>query len=179
MKMKRPSPAMLVALIALAVALGGTATAARNLIIAKDIAPGAITARHLAPGAVTTAKIAPSAVTTQKLAAGARSVQVASLPGPQGAPGPAGPAGPQGPAGGLDPAKVSTVEGPDVFLASGDIGTAIALCPAGQRATGGGFFSSVGITAASLPGTSSWGVIVNNDTVIGITVNAYVVCVAP
>lgn len=179
MKMKRPSPATIISLVALTVALGGTATAARTLITSQDIAPGAVTSRHLAPGAVTGAKIAPGAVTTQKLSRGARTVQVASLPGPQGPAGAPGPAGPQGAAGGFDPNKLTAYEGPDVTVFPGDVEVAVADCPAGQRATGGGFFSSIGIAAASVPGTSSWGVIVTNDTVISITINAYVVCAAP
>ena len=52
---------MIVTLVALAMALGGTATAAKTLIRGKDIASGAIGSRQLASGAVTLAKIAPSA----------------------------------------------------------------------------------------------------------------------
>ena len=172
MKLRRPSPAMAVACVALGVALGGTATAARTLLTGKDIAPGAITARNLAPGAVTLQKLAPSA----------RPVHVASLPGiqgPQGPPGPQGAQGLQGPAGGLDPNKLTALIGPDIVVPAGAVGSAQAFCPAGQRATGGGFFSSVAASAASIPGTSSWAVIVNNNTPIAVTINAYVVCVAP
>lgn len=176
MKIGRPSPAMMVALVALAVALGGTATAARTLIGGSDIASGAIKARHLAPGAVTGAKLAPGAVSLGKMSPSARPVTVASLPGPQGQ---AGPAGPAGAAGGFDPNKLTPVEGPDVYVPTGTVGSATADCPPGQRATGGGFFSSVSFPAASVPGASSWGVVVWNDSGIGVTVNAYVVCAAP
>lgn len=162
MRVARPSPAMLVALA--------------GLVGSGDIAPGAIKARHLANGAVTGAKIARGAVSLTRLAPEARPVVVASLPGPQG---PAGPAGPPGPAGGFDAAELTTVEGPDVFVPVGAISSATADCGAGRRATGGGFYSSVAFTAASVPGVSSWSVIVWNDTAVDVTVNAYVVCVAP
>jgi hypothetical protein len=74
----------MIACIALAVALGGTATAARTLIHSKDIAPGAVKARNIAKGAVTKAKLA-------------RGVGVAGPQGPQGPAGPKGDTGPVGP----------------------------------------------------------------------------------
>ncbi|MEW6582745.1 MAG: hypothetical protein AB1416_08295, partial [Actinomycetota bacterium] len=75
--------------------------------------------------------------------------------------------------------KVSTVEGPAITVPPGEVASAVADCPAGQRATGGGFFSSVAFTAGSVPGTTRWAVIVANTTTISVNVNAYVVCVAP
>ena len=82
---RRPvTPAFALSLIALVVALGGTATAARTLIGSKDIANGAIKARNIAPGAVTLAKIAPAA-----------RAAIQGTSGPQGPSGPSGPAGRQ------------------------------------------------------------------------------------
>jgi hypothetical protein len=53
---RRPSPAMIVAIVALSVALGGTAIAA-NMIRSDDIVDGQVMTRDLHAGAVTPAKI--------------------------------------------------------------------------------------------------------------------------
>jgi hypothetical protein len=176
MRLPKPSGAMLVAFTALVVALGGSATAARTLITGKDIAPGAITSKHLAPGAVTSRNIASGAVTRAKLARGARPVQVAAVPGPQ------GPPGPPGPAGLVDLRKIHQIQGPTVTVPAGEIGLAVADCPAGEKVTGGGYFVSIAAAAATLPHPSatSWGVIVNNTfNSIPVDVEAYAICVAP
>jgi hypothetical protein len=57
-KFRRPSPAMVVALAALFVAMGGSAVAATQLLIhTKDIANGAVTNRKLANGAIGLSKL--------------------------------------------------------------------------------------------------------------------------
>jgi collagen triple helix repeat protein len=80
----RPSPALIVALVALMAGLGGTAVA-RALITGKDIANDAITSRHVRNGTLEMSDMAP-----RMRAAMNRST---SQPGPK------GPAGPQGPKG--------------------------------------------------------------------------------
>jgi len=78
-----PSPAMLVAMVALMVALGGSAlavTAAKNSVTTKSIKNGAVKSKkiaangvkekNLAAGAVTTGKLADRSVATGKLADG-------------------------------------------------------------------------------------------------------------
>lgn len=65
-----PSPAMVVALLALVVALGGSAYAASK-IGTKDIRRGAVTAAKLRPGAVTGVKIRSGAVGARQIAADA------------------------------------------------------------------------------------------------------------
>lgn len=61
---RRPSPAMVIALIALFAALGGTATALRgkNTVRSDDIAPGQVKTADIAAKAIRAAKIAPNAV---------------------------------------------------------------------------------------------------------------------
>ncbi len=72
-----PSPAMLVALLALFVALGGSAyavkaaTAPANSVVTKSIKKGAVTSLKLAPGAVGTAQLGAKAVGSAQLADGA------------------------------------------------------------------------------------------------------------
>jgi hypothetical protein len=80
-KKLRPSPAMIVAVLALACGFGGTAVA-RSLITGKDIAKDAITSRHVKDGSLQYSDLAPST-----------RAAMAPKPGPQG---PTGPTGPQG-----------------------------------------------------------------------------------
>jgi len=91
-----PSPAMVVAMIALIVALGGTSYAATKL------AKNSVGEKQIKKNAVTTTKIKANAITSAKVkdrSLVARDFQVDSLPkGPKGATGPTGPS--TGPAGG-------------------------------------------------------------------------------
>src|ERR1700694_4113003 len=67
---RRPSGASVVALIALIVALSGTAYAAGQ-IGSRQLKGGAVTSQKIKHRAVTTSKLADGAVTTSKLADGA------------------------------------------------------------------------------------------------------------
>jgi hypothetical protein len=80
MKVRRPSPAMVVALIALILTLAGTAVAAvkigtnslkNSAVTTKKLKNRAVTGAKLAEGSVSTAKLAEGAVSTGKLAEGA------------------------------------------------------------------------------------------------------------
>ncbi|MFN0155382.1 MAG: hypothetical protein ACKVUT_13490 [Gaiella sp.] len=95
---RRPSPAMVVACIALLVALSGTGIAA---VVA--VAPNSVGTVHLQASAVTGPKIATDAVTSAKIRNGSllrSDFKAGQLPrGPQGPAGPAGATGTAGPAG--------------------------------------------------------------------------------
>ncbi len=95
----RPSPAMVVASIALLVALGGTSFAAVELSIPAN----SVGATQLKPGSVTNTKLAANAVTSDKVANRtlvAADFRAGQLPvGPRGPSGPSGPSGPVGPPG--------------------------------------------------------------------------------
>src|SRR3954451_16389482 len=73
--LRRPSPAMVVAILALCMAVGGTSFAAvklsKNAVKTKNIKNGAVTGSKIAANAVTEGKIADSAVTESKIASGA------------------------------------------------------------------------------------------------------------
>src|SRR4051794_39169095 len=73
--LRRPSPAMVVAILALCLAVGGTAFAAvklgKNAVKTKNIKNGAVTESKIAGNAVTEGKIAGNAVTEGKIANGA------------------------------------------------------------------------------------------------------------
>jgi hypothetical protein len=74
-RIPRPSPAMVVALLALCLAVGGTAFAAtklgKNAVKTKNIKNGAVKESKLAANAVTESKIAGNAVTEGKIAGSA------------------------------------------------------------------------------------------------------------
>lgn len=147
----RPSPAMVVACLALLVALGGTSVAA-----VQALAPNSVGTAQLRANAVTAAKIKNRNVTGAKLAFNAvtgatvrnRSLSAAdfiasSLPvGPQGPAGAAGPAGPAGPAGTIGPISVRqasvTVPGGVAQNSAYDTETVSVNCNANEKAISAG-----------------------------------------
>jgi hypothetical protein len=177
---QRPSPAMVVAFIALLLALGS----------------GAYAQLRIPRNSVGTAQLKANAVTSPKVRAGSllrsdfRAGQLprgpagpAGAAGARGATGERGPAGPAGPAGAAGATNVTIVTGtPAAPLAQ-------ANCPAGARATGGGGVAAVGAyiytsaPAATAGGTTPNAWQVQAETVAMPSVPAvatpYVVCAAP
>jgi hypothetical protein len=102
LSIRRPSPAMVVACIALLVALGGTSVAAVSQLARNSVGP-----RQLQFGAVINPKIRNNAVTSAKVR-NRSLLRVDFAPGqlPAGPTGPQGPAGPAGAAGPAGPAGV-------------------------------------------------------------------------
>jgi hypothetical protein len=131
--LRRPSPALVVACVALGLVLGGTsyatvAQAPRNSVGTAQLKDSAVTARKLARNAVSSAKVRNRSLLRADFAPG-------QLPaGPTGPRGPAGPAGPAGPPG------VSAVERLDASSANNSTSpkSAFLACPAGKRLIGGG-----------------------------------------
>jgi hypothetical protein len=108
---RRPSPAMVVACVALTVALGGTSVAAvsqlvpRNSVGPRQLQFGAVTGPKIRNNAVTSAKVRNRSLLRADFAPG----QLPAGPtGPQGPAGPAGAAGPAGPAGAIGAITVRT-----------------------------------------------------------------------
>lgn len=127
---RRPSPALVVACIALGVALGGTGYATglqipRNSVGTPQLKNRAVTTVKLANNSVTSAQVRNGTL----LRADFRAGQI-----PAGPTGPAGPAGPQGPAG------LSGVERNESTTTSTSVSprTASLACPDGKRLIGGG-----------------------------------------
>jgi len=185
----RITPSMVVALVALFVALGGTAVAGTALITGAQIKDKSIGMADLSN--VTIAKLRGQRGPVGP--AGARGAQ-----GPQGVTGPAGPAGPQGaqgftgsagqsggqgPAGGFNLSKIILVQGADVVIAPFEAETAFAVCPPGAKAISGGFnaglSSEVFISRYHQDGNSWGGSFFNNSTTTSDTVTPFAVCVAP
>jgi len=69
----RPNSGTVLGLIAIAIAVVGTANAAPSKVVVRkgDIAPGAVTAKSIRRGAVTAAKLRKGSVTAPKISAGA------------------------------------------------------------------------------------------------------------
>jgi hypothetical protein len=126
----RPSPALVIAALALGLVLGGTGYAT-GLAVPKN----SVGTAQLQNGAVTTKKLASNAVTSSQ-------VKNASLLRGDFKPGqlPAGPPGPQGPQGPAGPPGISGLQRFDVLSTSNSSSpkTAIAACPTGKRPVGGG-----------------------------------------
>ena len=144
---RRPSPALVVALVALFVAFSGTATAAL-VMTGKNIKDGTITGKDVKNRALGTNKLSKSAVTSLKAERGPA--------GPQGAAGPQGPqgeAGVQGPKGDTGVAHITTRIAGIAFTANGSMGETkdgAAMCQAGESVVGGGYrLPSASILAGS------------------------------
>jgi hypothetical protein len=119
---RKPSPAMVVACVALVVALGGTGYAAFRL------PAGSVGTKQLRNGAVTKAKIAPA--TIKALASGG------GTPG-AGGQGPAGPQGPKGPKGATGPKGTTGQNGATGQVGPAGAGYARYSSVAGSGAVGG------------------------------------------
>jgi len=134
-RIRRPSPAVLLALCALFVSLSGTATAAL-MVSGNNIADGTITAKDLKRGTLGTKQLSRKTIRLLRGQQGPR--------GPQGAPGPQGQEGPRGPAGATGPQGPAGVSGYEVVYElsastnSYSPKTAVAKCPAGKKVLGGG-----------------------------------------
>jgi hypothetical protein len=162
--MKRVTPSMVISIIALFVALGGTGIAARSALIgSKQIADHSIRLVDLNVSAV-------RALSGQRGLAGTAGVN--------GAAGPQGPSGANGVNGTFDPSKVQYIVGPEVMVAPGANDASVATCPDGSLAISGGFIVGGG---ANIAFSDTFGlvfhkIIVNNDTSFPVGITATVVC---
>lgn len=88
-KRNRPKFSTVLAVLALFLAIGGTATAANGLINGKKIKPGTVSAKQLKNKTITKSKLAPSTLDALKGAQGPKGEKgEKGIPGPQGVPGP-------------------------------------------------------------------------------------------
>lgn len=148
----RPSPAMVIAMLALFVTLGGSAFAAKSYLITS------------------TSQIRPSVVRRLKGKRGPIGPQ-----GPQGVQGTPGPAGPSTVAG------LIQVDGPANTILPGDAAISVATCPPGSRVVSGGGSSITGDAngmAASDASNDrlSWFVVGGNTSGVSGTVQAFAYC---
>jgi hypothetical protein len=130
-RFRMPSPAMVVALLALFVALGGSSYAALKL------PKGSVGPKQLKKNAVTSSKVKPGSLLTSDFKASQRS----ALRGPQGAQGAQGAQGPQGPGGPEGPPAATE---PQFLTGTTELDSTSPKqvqveCPAGKTAIAGGY----------------------------------------
>jgi hypothetical protein len=135
----RPSPALVVACIALLIALGGTSLAAvtalpRNSVGTVQLKNNAVTGAKVAPNAVASTKIANLAVTNAKIGTDAvtsAKVKNGSLVAADFAPGELPTPGQPGPG-------TLTLHSVSVVIGNNNSSERTATCPSGQQAVSGG-----------------------------------------
>ncbi|MDH5333777.1 MAG: hypothetical protein OEW65_07840 [Thermoleophilia bacterium] len=140
----RPSPAMVVACLALLVALGGTSLATVSAVLPKNsvgtpqLKKGAVGTAKLKNGAVTSAKVKNGSLLAVDFKPGQLPGGSAGAQGPQGPPGPQGEKGPKGDAGapGLSGAQYVMNATSNAWSSQKIVD---AVCPAGKKVVGGGF----------------------------------------
>lgn len=161
MRSSRPSPALVVAVIAVVMSATGGAYAASK-ITGRQIASNAITGKHVKNRSLSPADFR------------------GSVRGPQGPAGLQGPQGLQGPAG---LASVTSVDGPASFqCADGgggcQVASATASCPAGTVAVGGGFNADTpdNVVTYAKRGPASYAVIATNYWSTSANLTAQVIC---
>jgi hypothetical protein len=152
--MKPPSPSLVISLVALGIALGGTGYAAtqlpKNSVGTAQIKNSAVTGAKVKAGSLEA-----SDFKAGQLPAGATGAQGPAGPagatGPQGAPGPQGATGAQGPAGPSTGAAGGVLSGsyPNPGFAADALGTARSYnpqtsCAPDNRATGGSILLTLG-----------------------------------
>jgi hypothetical protein len=188
----RPSPAMVVSLIALAVALGGTSYAAvalpRNSVGPAQLKAKAVTRPKIANNAITSIKVLNGSLKKEDFAANQLAAGVQGPPGPQG---PSGPAGANGTNGTNGATNVVARRGASMnVLPAGTLLTA--ACGAGERATGGGMIATsnhldvvdsqpmAGATPAQDGQTpTGWSVHAKTDNGLSYSAQPVVICASP
>ena len=184
-RFRRPSPAMVVELMRLFVALGGSSYAAlkvgskqivNNSVRSKDIRNNQVSTRDVKNGSLLSQDFKPG-----QLPAGPRGAQ--GFPGATGAAGPKGDAGAAGAPGAPGVPGVSgyqRVVSSNEFNPPGQQTQASVDCPAGKRVLGGGVSTGGGIdhsVNASYPSSvTRWTVWMNNKGAAGAFIAAYAIC---
>jgi hypothetical protein len=187
----RPSPAMVVAFIALLLALGSGAYAQlsipNNSVGTKKLKNNAVTTKKINNGAVNSNKVKNGSLMSADFAAGQIPAGPRGATGERGPAGPAGLAGPAGPAGARGPAGATNV----TVETSAEMIDPVATCPAGRVATGGGgsvtdntwyLYESFPVAPATPGGPpTAWAVNAADTGAPGTIMPsiAYVVCAAP
>jgi hypothetical protein len=185
-RLSRPSPAAIVACLALLVALSGTGIAGVSALVPRN----SVGTTELKNNAVTGVKVKDGSLAAKDFRAG----QIPA--GPTGPAGAAGAAGPPGPAGAPGATKAIIKTAGFSVPGGGYTGQAV-VCPQGAIATGGGVTTAVGLGGNLLlshPGSAaagpynhpndgdtpvSWYVLLQNTSAYQVEATAYAVCVSP
>jgi hypothetical protein len=186
-RLRAPSPALIISLIALFVALGGTTYAAANLpknsVGTPQLKKNAVTAPKIKSGAVTAAKINTSGLTVPSAVHATSANTATSATNATNATHSTS-ATTADTANAL--AGVQIVAGPTVSLASGTQNDQIVTCPTGMVAIGGGQLNNSSDIAVSDNSTEittenttddSAQVFLNNGSAFSVNWNAYAICI--
>jgi hypothetical protein len=171
-----PTPAMLVACVALAASLGGVSYAAgvlpKNSVGTEALQKSAVTASKLKKSAVTGAKVKNGTLKAADFSAG-------QLPaGPKGEPGAQGPKGDKGDTGSPGLSGYQIVLQSNSLAAGGSLHL-VASCPAGKQAVGGGYSSgAVLATERSYPinNGTAWDIFVHDTDNVAQGVSVWAIC---
>ena len=172
---RRPSAGVVLAIVALFVALGGSSYAA-----VSALPKGSVGALQIKQNAVNGKKVQDGSLLAKDFKPG----QLPSGPqGPQGTQGPQGEQGPTGPQGAPGISGFHIVEGTTVSVDPGRTSQQTVNCPAGEKAISGGYEtgSSINVTLnrtgpATTAGTG-WYVRITNNDAAAKNWNAQAVCV--
>jgi Collagen triple helix repeat (20 copies) len=186
----RPSPATIISLVALFVALSGTSVAAivlapKNTVNSASVINGSLEKVDLSKKAVAALKgnRGRTGATGARGAAGATGPQGAA--GVQGPAGPAGATGPAGPTGASGPAGIATVttatgNAATMCPAGGggcQVNSSTAICAAGTVVVGGGWESAFALVEyAKRIGPNDFMVIAINQDSVPHTITAQAIC---
>lgn len=174
---RRPSAGVVLAIVALFVALGGSSYAAVALPKASVGAP------QIKQGAVNSKKVQDGSLLAKDFKAGQLPAGAQGPQGPQGQQGPQGPQGPAGPQGAPGLSGFQIVEATPVNVDPGRTAQQTAACPAGKKAISGGYETSASTdvtlnrTGPSSTAGTGWYVRITNNTGAAKTWNAQAVCV--
>jgi hypothetical protein len=176
---RRPSPAMIVALVALVVGGTSTAVAATVITSSRDIKDGVILSRDIHRNTINGDRIQDGSLGTVDFGAGTRE----ALRGPRGSRGERGPAGPRGRRGATGSTVLSVLDynTARISLGPGATQSADVSCTQGLEPIGGGFRDASGklYFRASAPKRSihGWSVRASNlDRAAAHPLYVYVIC---
>ena len=197
---RRPSPSLVISLLALFVALTGTSYAA-IVITGKNVKNSSLTGADIKARSIKGRNVAKGTLTAANFAAGVLT------PGPQGLQGPEGDTGPKGDTGATgapgakgDPGATNVVmrAGGSFSVNGNSFATGTASCQAGERATGGGLYNESNVFVLRMvssyptpnpttpPSTGNgqtptgWRVwVANESATVYSELQVYVICAAP
>jgi hypothetical protein len=163
-----------VGLLALFIAMGGTAYAA-------SLPRNSVGTAQLKNAAVTSSKVKDRSLRSKDVRAGQLPRGPRGLQGTRGPEGPVGPQGPTGLTGHDETTNAHRTGGSSVAVAAGTTRTTTATCPFERTAVSGGGFSTLANATLtdSFPTHASpntWQVKYRNDTAASDTVRAWVIC---
>jgi hypothetical protein len=174
MHMRRITPSLVIAVVALVLACTGGAAAATKLITGTQIKDSSLTGADIKNTSLGGDDLRSESIGPSKLSLSVQDMlEKAGSPGPAGPAGPAGAAGPAGPAGPAGTASVTrTVSAHQSLPPGGFTSSMRADCPAGMVVVGTGFNTGIGNADFVLSYGTFVGAFIDNDT--SITIEAWV-----